>query len=57
MYGDILSDGAAALVGGLGLAPSANKGDNFIMVRRDMSLQKCDTHTSVLGRACSRQCP
>jgi homoisocitrate dehydrogenase len=32
MYGDILSDGAAALVGGLGLAPSANKGDNFVMV-------------------------
>lgn len=32
LYGDILSDGAAALVGGLGLVPSANVGDNFCMV-------------------------
>ncbi|KAJ1678133.1 homoisocitrate dehydrogenase [Spiromyces aspiralis] len=29
MYGDIISDGAAALVGSLGLVPSANVGDNF----------------------------
>jgi homoisocitrate dehydrogenase len=29
LYGDILSDGAAALVGSLGLVPSANVGDNF----------------------------
>jgi homoisocitrate dehydrogenase len=32
LYGDILSDGAAALVGGLGLIPSANVGKNLIMV-------------------------
>jgi homoisocitrate dehydrogenase len=32
LYGDILSDAAAALVGGLGLAPSANAGDNFMLV-------------------------
>lgn len=32
LYGDILSDAAAALVGGLGLAPSANVGDNFTLV-------------------------
>ncbi|MBE2240146.1 MAG: isocitrate/isopropylmalate dehydrogenase family protein [Caldilineaceae bacterium] len=32
LYGDILSDAAAALVGGLGLAPSANAGDNFALV-------------------------
>ena len=32
LYGDILSDAAAALVGGLGLAPSANAGDNFTLV-------------------------
>ena len=32
LYGDIISDAAAALVGGLGLAPSANVGDNFIVV-------------------------
>ncbi len=32
LYGDILSDGAAALVGGLGLVPSANVGDDFILV-------------------------
>ncbi len=32
LYGDILSDGAAALVGGLGVAPSANAGDAFVMV-------------------------
>lgn len=32
LYGDILSDAAAALVGGLGLAPSANVGDNFALV-------------------------
>lgn len=31
LYGDILSDAAAALVGGLGLAPSANVGANFIV--------------------------
>jgi homoisocitrate dehydrogenase len=32
LYGDIISDAAAALVGGLGLAPSANVGDHFIVV-------------------------
>ncbi|HXF60027.1 MAG TPA: isocitrate/isopropylmalate dehydrogenase family protein [Caldilineaceae bacterium] len=31
LYGDILSDAAAALVGGLGLAPSANVGDHFVV--------------------------
>lgn len=31
LYGDILSDAAAALVGGLGLAPSANVGDRFVL--------------------------
>lgn len=31
LYGDILSDAAAALVGSLGLVPSVNAGDNFIM--------------------------
>ncbi|KAI9476068.1 MAG: hypothetical protein EXX96DRAFT_575658 [Benjaminiella poitrasii] len=31
LYGDILSDGAAALVGSLGLVPSANVGDHFVM--------------------------
>ncbi|KAB8336895.1 hypothetical protein FH972_021202 [Carpinus fangiana] len=29
LYGDILSDGAAALVGSLGVVPSANVGDEF----------------------------
>lgn len=29
LYGDILSDGAAALVGSLGLVPSANVGEGF----------------------------
>ncbi|KAI7471296.1 Homoisocitrate dehydrogenase [Hortaea werneckii] len=29
LYGDLLSDGAAALVGSLGLVPSANVGDGF----------------------------
>ena len=29
MFGDILSDEAAQLVGGLGMAPGANVGDNF----------------------------
>jgi homoisocitrate dehydrogenase len=33
LYGDILSDGAAAFVGGLGLAASANMGDTFVLVR------------------------
>ncbi len=32
LYGDILSDAAAALVGGLGLVPSANVGDHFVLV-------------------------
>jgi len=31
LYGDILSDAAAALVGSLGLVPSVNAGDTFIM--------------------------
>ena len=31
LYGDILSDGAAALVGSLGVVPSANVGDGFVM--------------------------
>ena len=31
LYGDIVSDGAAALVGSLGLVPSVNVGDDFIM--------------------------
>ena len=31
LYGDILSDGAAALVGSLGVVPSANVGDNFVV--------------------------
>src|SRR5207244_11306625 len=31
LFGDILSDEAAQLVGGIGLAPSANLGDNFAL--------------------------
>jgi homoisocitrate dehydrogenase len=31
LYGDILSDAAAALVGGLGLAPSANVGEHYVL--------------------------
>ncbi|PFH52646.1 hypothetical protein AMATHDRAFT_139476 [Amanita thiersii Skay4041] len=31
LYGDILSDAAAALVGSLGLVPSINAGDNFVI--------------------------
>ena len=31
LYGDLLSDGAAALVGSLGLVPSANVGEGFAM--------------------------
>ncbi len=31
MFGDILSDEAAQLVGGLGMAPSANIGENFAL--------------------------
>ena len=31
LYGDIISDGAAALVGSLGLVASVNAGDQFIM--------------------------
>ncbi|RCI11942.1 hypothetical protein L249_4603 [Ophiocordyceps polyrhachis-furcata BCC 54312] len=31
LYGDILSDGAAALVGSLGLVPSANVGEGFVV--------------------------
>ncbi|KAK4700298.1 homoisocitrate dehydrogenase, partial [Phenoliferia sp. Uapishka_3] len=31
LYGDIVSDGGAALVGSLGLVPSVNVGDDFIM--------------------------
>ncbi|ODV58445.1 homoisocitrate dehydrogenase [Ascoidea rubescens DSM 1968] len=31
LYGDILSDGAAALVGSLGLIPSCNVGENFVI--------------------------
>ena len=31
LYGDILSDGAAALVGSLGVVPSANVGEGFVV--------------------------
>jgi len=31
LYGDIISDAAAALVGSLGLVPSINAGDSFVM--------------------------
>lgn len=31
LYGDILSDGAAALVGSLGVVPSANVGNSFVI--------------------------
>jgi len=31
LYGDIISDAAAALVGSLGLIPSVNAGDTFVM--------------------------
>lgn len=31
LYGDILSDAAAALVGGLGLVPSANVGERYVV--------------------------
>ncbi|SJL02239.1 related to LYS12-Homo-isocitrate dehydrogenase [Armillaria ostoyae] len=31
LYGDILSDAAAALVGSLGVVPSVNAGDSFVM--------------------------
>lgn len=31
LYADIISDGAAALVGSLGLVPSANVGDHFVI--------------------------
>ncbi|KAJ3723258.1 mitochondrial NAD-homo-isocitrate dehydrogenase LysB [Lentinula raphanica] len=31
LYGDILSDAAAALVGSLGVVPSVNAGDDFVM--------------------------
>ncbi|KDQ64763.1 hypothetical protein JAAARDRAFT_28402 [Jaapia argillacea MUCL 33604] len=31
LYGDIISDAAAALVGSLGLVPSVNAGDKFVM--------------------------
>ena len=31
LYGDILSDAGAGLVGGLGLVPSLNVGDNFFI--------------------------
>ncbi|CDO55879.1 hypothetical protein DV451_001821 [Geotrichum candidum] len=31
LYGDIISDGAAALVGSLGVVPSANVGDDFVI--------------------------
>jgi len=31
MYGDIISDGAAALVGSLGVVPSTNVGDSHVM--------------------------
>jgi isocitrate/isopropylmalate dehydrogenase len=31
MFGDIVSDLCAGLVGGLGFAPSANLGDNYLV--------------------------
>lgn len=31
LYGDIISDAAAALVGSLGVVPGANYGDHFVI--------------------------
>ena len=42
LYGDILSDEAAALTGGLGMAPSANLSDHFGLVRT--GARKCSGH-------------
>lgn len=39
LYGDIVSDAGAALVGSLGLVPSVNAGDAFIMVRSSILLR------------------
>lgn len=47
LYGDILSDAAAALVGSLGLVSSVNAGDNFFM--GEVSLQ---WEASVDGEQC-----
>jgi isocitrate/isopropylmalate dehydrogenase len=37
MFGDILSDEAAQLIGGLGMAPGANIGDNFGLLNPSMA--------------------
>ena len=47
MFGDILSDEAAQLIGGLGMAPGANIGDNFCTLRthpRFSTKQSRQTH-------------
>jgi homoisocitrate dehydrogenase len=41
LYGDILSDAAAALVGSLGLVSSVNAGDSFIMGEVSMPPELC----------------
>lgn len=46
LYGDIISDGAAALVGSLGLVASVNAGDNFFMVSWREKKKFCHTEGS-----------
>jgi homoisocitrate dehydrogenase len=41
LYGDILSDGAAALVGSLGLVAGANVGDSFVMGEPGIFIISC----------------
>ena len=49
LYGDILSDLCAGLVGGLGVAPGANIGDNYALFE--------PTHGSAPGRLPNRAPP
>ncbi len=47
LYGDIISDAAAALVGSLGLVPSVNAGDKFVMGEPCVFLRFSPTWTTV----------
>ena len=57
LYGDILSDGAAALVGSLGLVPSANVNGGHGAENENVSESESEQQKFVMGEPCHGSAP
>ncbi|KAI1179067.1 Isocitrate/isopropylmalate dehydrogenase [Nemania sp. FL0916] len=57
LYGDLLSDGAAALVGSLGLVPSANVGQAFRPSKGQSGSESDDKGAFAIGEPCHGSAP